>query len=570
MSEVKELKEITKDLTVLYVEDERPDKFVEKLKRIFKEVVIADDGKEGLDKLNDPNNAIDIVLTDYLMPVMNGLELIKKIRSVDREIPIILITGYIESEFLIEAINLGVTQFVTKPIMVKNLLRAIEIAVQQGVLEKLAQKMQTQELELLRYREKYHSTQQEMAFMKELRIIKNDLLNRKIDIKGKNGNYAHWFMDICYIPLDILSGDSYSIREIDDGKIFLFITDAMGKGLSASVTSILTTSFINHMIDEMVEENRFDFELLLKSYTGFIKKEILGEEIICASFMYLDFNEETAEYSMYSMPPVLVYTDDGSIEQIKSNNIPIMRYHNQSNISKCSISNVKKMLIMSDGVNEGTVGNEDTIYNDYLEEDFVNSAFKDELYNKIAEKVPDLDDDVTFIFLGKIDQDEQKDTRFVIGTKLSEVSSLTMQVEEELVTQGISELDAMPFLNSLTEIAMNAYEHGNLNIDFDKKIELTESGSYDDFLLDAEGKVDKKITTVLSVCKDNGNVLLMATVRDEGNGFDISILNEKVYDSLRFSGRGLKIAKTLSDILLYNARGNEALLIKNLTKRGVL
>ncbi|KJR41981.1 Signal transduction response regulator, receiver region domain protein [Candidatus Magnetoovum chiemensis] len=101
------------------------------MRRIFKDVIIADNGLDGINKLSKHN--VDIVLTDYLMPIMNGLELIKKIREKDKKTPIILITGYIESEFLIEAINLGVTQFVTKPIMVKNLLKAIEIAVQQGV-----------------------------------------------------------------------------------------------------------------------------------------------------------------------------------------------------------------------------------------------------------------------------------------------------------------------------------------------------------------------------------------------------------------------------------------------------
>ncbi|MCI4625486.1 MAG: response regulator [Candidatus Magnetoovum sp. WYHC-5] len=568
MSGFKELLEITKDLTVLYVEDERPVKLEERLRRLFKAVIVASDGKEGWDKLNDENNAIDIVLTDYLMPIMNGLELIKKIREQDREIPIILITGYIESEFLIEAINLGVTQFVTKPIMVKNLMKAIEIAVQQGVLEKLAQTMQTQELELLRYREKYHSTQQEMAFMKELQIIKNDLLNRKIDVVNKNGNINQWFMDICYVPLDILSGDSYSIRETEAGKILLFITDAMGKGLSASVTSILTTSFINHTVDEMIEKNNFSLKGLLNAYTSFIRKELLGEEIICASFIYLNFIEEFMEYASFSMPPILAYTVNNNLIRIKSNNIPIIRHHNNPVIDRIDISNVRKMLIMSDGVNEGSVESTNTIYNDYVEEDFISSGFKDELYNKLIEKVKTPDDDVTFIFLNKINHDEKSSTEFTLGTRLLEVNNLTLMVEEHLAARGVGEIAAIPFLNSLTEIAMNAYEHGNLGIDSAKKIELTESGNYEKYLIETEKGIDKKIITRLSVNEENNKVMIMATVKDEGSGFDISILNEKVYNNRRFSGRGLKIAKTLSDILLYNACGNEALLIKNLNKEG--
>jgi Serine phosphatase RsbU, regulator of sigma subunit len=86
------------------------------------------------------------------------------------------------------------------------------------------------------------------------------------------GNHCLWHAEICYIPLDILSGDSYSIREVSDGKVMFFISDAMGKGLSASVTSILSTSFINHLIDEAIVSGGFDFKQFLVSYINFIKK----------------------------------------------------------------------------------------------------------------------------------------------------------------------------------------------------------------------------------------------------------------------------------------------------------
>jgi Response regulator containing CheY-like receiver, AAA-type ATPase, and DNA-binding domains len=93
-------------------------------------------------------------MTDYLMPELNGMQLVKHIREKDARVPVIMITGYVDTEFLIEAINLGVNQFVTKPIIVNNLMKAIEIAIQGFVLDNLAQVSRRQELELLRYREK--------------------------------------------------------------------------------------------------------------------------------------------------------------------------------------------------------------------------------------------------------------------------------------------------------------------------------------------------------------------------------------------------------------------------------
>src|SRR5208283_4752250 len=110
----------------------------------------------------------------------------------------------------------------------------------------MALEAQALELELLKYREKYNVTQQESAFMKELNIIRDDLFLKKVDVVNRGGEAVDWTLHLYYEPLDILSGDSYTILEIEEGKILVYLADAMGKGLAASVTSILSTSFVNH------------------------------------------------------------------------------------------------------------------------------------------------------------------------------------------------------------------------------------------------------------------------------------------------------------------------------------
>ncbi|MBF0564456.1 MAG: response regulator [Nitrospirae bacterium] len=565
MEEFKELLEITKGLTVLYVEDERPFRFVNKLQRIFGNVILADNGNDGFEKFQ--HSDVDLVLTDYLMPEANGIDLIKMIRNVNRKTPIILITGYIESEFLIEAINLGVTQFVTKPILVYNLLKAIEIAVQQVVLENLAQKTQEQELELLRYREKYHSAQQEMAFLKELKIIKNDLYGRKIEtIATMNGQDTLWYMDICYVPLDILSGDSYSIRELDTGKVLFFITDAMGKGLSASVTTILTTSFINHLLDETIVKKDFDLSAFLTSYTNFIKKELLSEEIICAAFVYVDFNEDVMETALYSMPPLLVLKDDGSLMRIKSNNLPIMRYLSTNFIERYDMSSFKKILIYSDGINESHVSGSTSLYQDHIERDFVQSTFTNDLYQLFVKRVEKTDDDVTFIYLHKLTSDTSTKATFTIDSTLKEVKSMTARIEDYLDHVSVDEESKSLFINSFTEILMNAYEHGNLNLNSMQKNELTMSGDYENFLLSLEKTVDKKIHITVNFTHGDTKDMVVVSVTDEGTGFELSRINENNGENYIFSGRGIKIAKTISDVLLYNKAGNEAVLIKTIDR----
>ncbi|MBV6343324.1 response regulator, partial [Candidatus Magnetobacterium casense] len=551
------LLKITRELTALYVEDERPIQLVNRLEKMFKTVILAEDGKDGYEKYRQNN--VDLILTDYLMPEVNGLQLIKSIRVDDRKTPIILITGFIDSEFLIDAINQGVTQFVTKPIIVPNLLRAIEIAVSQMVMENLAQKTQQQELELLRYREKYHFTQQEMAFLKELRIIKNDFTFKRINtINDDDDACSLWCIDSHYMPLDILSGDSYSIRELSTGEIILFIIDAMGKGLSASVTSILTTSFVNHLIDGAIDKGCFDFSEFLRLYTDFIAKELLNEEIVCASFVYIDFNHYKMHTSMYSMPPMLVLRRDGQLIQIKSNNIPIMKYRIPGAIDTYDMTDFTRILIASDGLSESWCDNGQTLYQDFLTKDFMASNFKDDLYKRFSEHVTTPGDDVTFILLNKFDYKDCSSKTMVTNSTLDDVQTVTAEVENYLQQLHVNDRCSALFINSFSEIIMNAYEHGSLELDFELKQELTSNGTYESYLMERQKDNDKKIMVELNIIHTPGfsgsaecGDFLLATITDEGKGFDVSKLSTLNVDNHLLCGRGIKVAKNTSDVLLY-------------------
>ncbi len=77
------------------------------------EVVEAADGQEGLDAFND--ESFDIVLTDWNMPNMTGLDLLKAIRATGSTVPVIMITTEAEKGKVIEAIQAGVTDYLCKP-----------------------------------------------------------------------------------------------------------------------------------------------------------------------------------------------------------------------------------------------------------------------------------------------------------------------------------------------------------------------------------------------------------------------------------------------------------------------
>lgn len=118
-------REYLKTLTVLYVEDDEATRFsVERLlKRSVGTLVAASQGAEGLEAFRV--HAPQIVITDILMPVMDGLDMAQEIRALNRSVPIIITTAFEQSDYLMRAIDIGVDRYVTKPIMAEKLHAAL-------------------------------------------------------------------------------------------------------------------------------------------------------------------------------------------------------------------------------------------------------------------------------------------------------------------------------------------------------------------------------------------------------------------------------------------------------------
>ena len=117
-------KSLLKKFTLLYVEDDDVIRveLSQLLTNFFSMVHVAKNGKEGLRTFLENQDEIDLILTDLNMPELSGIEMIKKIRTLDNKIPIIFATAHSDSEFLAEAIKLRVQEYIVKPIDVRYLL----------------------------------------------------------------------------------------------------------------------------------------------------------------------------------------------------------------------------------------------------------------------------------------------------------------------------------------------------------------------------------------------------------------------------------------------------------------
>ncbi|MEN4044889.1 response regulator transcription factor [Sulfurimonas sp. NWX367] len=123
-----ELLSTTKKLTVLYAEDdlEMRKSTTALLKNFFSHVYTASDGREALAAYKNNLANIDLVITDILMPHLNGIELTKEILSINIEQKFIVISAYNETSYFIELINTGaVIGFLQKPIKRQELLNIL-------------------------------------------------------------------------------------------------------------------------------------------------------------------------------------------------------------------------------------------------------------------------------------------------------------------------------------------------------------------------------------------------------------------------------------------------------------
>lgn len=114
--------ESLKSMRLLYVEDDTAtrEELALMLKPWVAELLVATDGQAGLELFHKA--LPDIVVTDIQMPRLSGLAMSGEIRRMAPDQPIVVLSAYNDVEFLFRAIELGIDQYITKPINVERLL----------------------------------------------------------------------------------------------------------------------------------------------------------------------------------------------------------------------------------------------------------------------------------------------------------------------------------------------------------------------------------------------------------------------------------------------------------------
>lgn len=187
---------------------------------------------------------IDVVVADFLMPAMNGLEFLSRIKELYPDVPRILLTGYADKENSIQAINeVGLFQYMEKPWDNDQLKLILQNAISNRSLrQSLTQRIRELDALLLerdRLQERDERLREELSVARRLQrsllpqVFPND---RGVTFSAQ------------YLPALEVGGDFYDVIPLAGDRLGVLIADATGHGIQAALsTAVLKFAFSQFM-----------------------------------------------------------------------------------------------------------------------------------------------------------------------------------------------------------------------------------------------------------------------------------------------------------------------------------
>lgn len=380
-------------MKVLIVDDDRIAREIleRQLTTLEYEVVAVDSGDEAWERLQA--ESFSFVITDWIMPGMDGIELLKRIRGAESEqyVYCILLTVKWQIEEIVAGMDAGADDFLTKPFDPHELRVRMEAGRRIIELE----------------RQLSESNRRMKNELQSAATIQHALLPTTLpEIDGCRFAWK-------YQPCDELGGDILNIIPLSADQIAIYLLDVSGHGVSAALLSValsrlLTTATnsaslirdINAANDYQVVEPA---EVLARLNDRFVA-DLDGGRFFTMLYGVLDLTRQELRYASGAHPPAILLGDDGEIRTLDPTGTLVGIFPDEVyEQTTVSLRPGDRLLIYSDGLTEAMNGSEESIGIDSIMQCVQDNArspiasLVDDVFERLETWVQplDLDDDVS-------------------------------------------------------------------------------------------------------------------------------------------------------------------------------
>lgn len=245
-------------------------------------VLEAGDGRAALELARNPDVHIDLIVTDYIMPEMDGEELCSRIRNDLKlhDLPIIVLSGVESKSAIVGLFKAGATDFLIKPFAIEELLARINVHLQISLLNQQLTLANTQMMDDLSLAEE----------------AQRSAIHDRIDVEFIN-------KFVLFAPYGGVSGDVYDFAVNSNGDLCTFLGDATGHGMAAALMTMMVQSALDSIggdttVDKLMEQ----LDHLISERSG--QRFVTGVYARISSSGLLDF-------SSAGHPPLIVQPKSG-------------------------------------------------------------------------------------------------------------------------------------------------------------------------------------------------------------------------------------------------------------------
>jgi CheY-like chemotaxis protein/anti-sigma regulatory factor (Ser/Thr protein kinase) len=529
--------------------------------------VIAADGMEAVAQFQKEQP--DLVFMDIMMPGMDGLEAVKRIRQIQSKwCPIIFYTALDRMQDIVRGLEEGGDDYLVKPASLQLLRAKIN-----GFTRLLTLQRQNRE-----YTEELETWRDEARTQARLGA---HVMARLTDAEGLRDGLVRYFN----IPTAEISGDLLCARRAPDEVLHLLLADGTGHGLAAALAALPVTQIFYSMTAK-----GFPIASIAEELNRRLKAILPADMFVAATLAAVDIRNQTVEVWNGGNPDALFINLQGeTLMRWPSRHPPLGILPDEVFSGLTETVNFQEpgdLVMFSDGLAEAENAAGLWFGVNGVEAALTNSGDQDGRYNVLREAVlghlgeRSNHDDLSFL-MARLPVERRQSVRFHHQT--TQPMSGPVSTWRLELSYGVAELrylDVVPavlgFISQIqplkphqgalfliiTELFNNALDHGLLGLDSSIKLR---DGGFDLFLQERSQRLaqqrDGRIELNFLLHQEGGQAVLDIGVTDTGPGFDfIATLNAELREetgNLPY-GRGLRLVRSLCAELRYAGKGNKA------------